>query len=291
MGILIAMRYPAKLFANLADHTYVMCGTGAKRWSCWGGKTGGTELRRGTGSTARADAIAQPDEKANIKCYLINGVCHQAANRILFPAGITVAGARGYGVSESLFGPYGRPSGPFGTCPSPFNQYPAITGDLPQCEGPVTAGMRRASPKPLSSPERRREKAYLSRVLASHGKAAKMFTTSSEHTAPQVEEFHLEIFRYKINYNLGHVGHTLTKRLSDIRLSTERSRTQIERAFSSNEMKWAEFAREFDRETVSFQNALAGALKADHYTSLTGLKRGETITLADPKIIRRAMNS
>ena len=28
------------LFANLADHTYVVCGTGAKRWSFWGGKTG-----------------------------------------------------------------------------------------------------------------------------------------------------------------------------------------------------------------------------------------------------------
>ena len=81
MGVLIAKRYPAKLFANLADHTYVECGTGG-RWSCWGGKTGGTELRRATGSTQRADDIAGKNEKAGISCYLINGVCHQAANRI-----------------------------------------------------------------------------------------------------------------------------------------------------------------------------------------------------------------
>ena len=47
MGTLIAMRYPTKLFANLADHPYVMCSTGRKAWSCWGGKTGGTALRQG----------------------------------------------------------------------------------------------------------------------------------------------------------------------------------------------------------------------------------------------------
>ena len=81
MGDLVAMAYPTKLFANLADHTYVMCGTGGKAWACWGGKTGGTELRRATGSTQRADEIAEPDEHAGITCYLINGVCHQAANR------------------------------------------------------------------------------------------------------------------------------------------------------------------------------------------------------------------
>ena len=50
MGTLVAMHYPTKLFADLADHTYVMCGTGGAAWSCWGGKTGGNSLRQGTGS-------------------------------------------------------------------------------------------------------------------------------------------------------------------------------------------------------------------------------------------------
>ena len=108
MGILIAKHYPTKMVLKLADHTYVECGTGGKAWGCWGGKSGGTVLRKAPGSTKRADKIAQPDEKAGIKCYLINGVCHQAANRILLPAGITVRGARGYSVSEAIYGPYGR---------------------------------------------------------------------------------------------------------------------------------------------------------------------------------------
>src|SRR5262245_20987312 len=86
MGVLIAKKYPTNLFAKLADHTYVECGTGRKAWSCWGGKTGGTEFRRDLGSTLQADQIAEPNERGGITCYLINGVCHQAANRILLPA-------------------------------------------------------------------------------------------------------------------------------------------------------------------------------------------------------------
>jgi hypothetical protein len=49
----------------------------------------------GAGSTLRADAIAEPDERAGITCYAINGVCQQAAKRILLAApGMTVAGAQ-----------------------------------------------------------------------------------------------------------------------------------------------------------------------------------------------------
>ncbi|MGH8025200.1 MAG: hypothetical protein ACREO0_00590, partial [Pseudoxanthomonas sp.] len=116
MGQLIAYRYPTNLFAGLADHTYVACGTGGKAWKCWGGNSGGTFLRGAPGSTKRADLIAEPDERAGITCYLVNGVCHQAANRILLPAEITVAGARGYSLSVSLFGPYGRSRGLLGLC-------------------------------------------------------------------------------------------------------------------------------------------------------------------------------
>ena len=70
MGTLVTMHYPTSSFADLADHTYVKCGTGGKAWSCWGGKTGGTELRRSVGSTNQANAIAEPNERAGISCYL-----------------------------------------------------------------------------------------------------------------------------------------------------------------------------------------------------------------------------
>ena len=85
MGTLVVMHYPLNYLAQLADHTYVKCATGGAAWKCWGGKTGGDELRRAPGSTNQANAIAETDEKGGIRCYLINGVCHQSANRILFP--------------------------------------------------------------------------------------------------------------------------------------------------------------------------------------------------------------
>src|ERR1700694_5160382 len=135
MGTLVVMHYPTQLFAKAADHTYVECAGGGRAWSCWGGKAGGAALRQAAGSTKRADTIAEPNEKANITCYLINGVCHQAANRILLPAAITVNGARGYPVSQALYGVYGR-AGPW-PCRAPFNQHAGVNGDLAECTPPA----------------------------------------------------------------------------------------------------------------------------------------------------------
>jgi hypothetical protein len=160
MGTLIAKKYPTKLALGAADHTYVECGTGAKGWSCWGGKTGGVAFNSGAGSTARADAIAEPNERAGISCYLINGVCHQAANRILFPAGILVTAARGYWLSVAIFGPYGKAGA--GPCNGVFNQHAGVTGDLGACIGPGLA-LAEPLPKPITDPA---EKQYLASLLS-----------------------------------------------------------------------------------------------------------------------------
>jgi hypothetical protein len=289
MGTLVVMRYPTALFANAADHTYVKCGTGGKAWGCWGGKTGGTELRRGTGSTKRADAIAQPDERAGIKCYLINGVCHQAANRILLPAGMTVSGARGYGVSEALYGTYGRPRGPFGTCLSPFNQYPEITGDLPECIE-ARAMQRKVTRKALtrSTEAGKREEKYIKGVLAIYGKDERTLRSVKGLAGPDLAGFHLKLFMYKAEYNLGSkLDKSLSAKLRDIRLSTEWSRMKIEDIFTNQEMKPSEFVNALNTETILFQEAVAGALKAQQYKALFGLKPGENVILADPKIVKK----
>jgi hypothetical protein len=289
MGTLVVMRYPTRSFADLADHTYVMCGTGRKAWGCWGGKTGGTELRRGPGSTKRANAIAQPDERAWIKCYLINGVCHQAANRILLPAGITVSGARGYGVSEALYGTYGRPRGPFGTCLSPFNQYPEVTGDLPECIE-ARAMQRKAARKTLtrSAEASKREGKYIKGVLAIYGKDERALRSAKGLPSPDLAKLHIELFMYKVEYSLGsRLGKSLSAKLRDIRLSTEWSRMKIEDIFTNKEMKPSEFVNALNTETILFQEAAAGALKAQQYKSLFGLKPGENVILADPRIVKK----
>ncbi|HXV47657.1 MAG TPA: hypothetical protein VEB61_02565 [Candidatus Binatia bacterium] len=292
MGALVVMHYPTKLFANLADHTYVRCGTGGKAWSCWGGKAGGTELRRGSGSTNRANVIAGSDERGGITCYLINGVCHQAANRILLPAGITVRGARGYDVSEALFGTYGRPRGPLGTCRAPFNQHPGVSGDLPACAEAPTPARFKAARKKLSAralAERGMEQKYIRGVLAIYGKATPLVRASARGLiGHDLEGFHLKLFMHKAQYNLGgKLDRSLSRKLEDIRLSAERSRMKIEEWFSNGEMKSSEFVQAFNKETILFQEAAAGALKPDRYRALFGLKPGENVILADPRIIKR----
>lgn len=293
MGTLVVMRYPTIILAGLADHTYVRCGTGGKGWSCWGGKTGGTELRNAPGSTNQADAIAEPDEKAAIRCYLINGVCHQSANRILFAGGITAQGARGYEVSEALFGTYGRPRGPFGTCPSPFDRHEGITGDPPECaEATVLAksakGQNKKAPSRLLK-KRQAEKRYIRGVLAIYREVEPSLTDPTRSlVGRELERFQLALFMYKVRYDLGNkVNRATIQRLRDIRLSTERARMKIEDWFANGEMKLTEFAQAFNRETILFQEAIAGVLKPAKYKALFGLEPGDNVILADPRVIRR----
>ena len=87
------------------DHTYVLSSRG-QRWGCFGRSQGGEEICRGPGDSSLADCLACDDSRAGI-IYMVTGVCHQAANRILNPANIIVSKARGYPYSSSLFGDYG----------------------------------------------------------------------------------------------------------------------------------------------------------------------------------------
>ena len=283
MGTLVVRHYPSGLFANLADHTYVECGAGGKAWGCWGGKTGGAALRQGAGSTRRADAIAGKNERAGITCYLVNGVCHQAANRVLLPAGITARGARGYEISEALFGVYGRPRGAARTCRAPFREHPGVTGDVPECAAPSRAG------RSLSAGERRAERRYLRGVLALYGRAERRLRSMRGAVGPELEAFVVEHFMRQVRFRLGRtLDRAAARRLRDVRASTERARLQLEEWFAREALTVGEFVAAFNTETILFQDAVAGVLTARQYRALFGLARGETVILADPRIVRRA---
>lgn len=288
MGTLVVMRYATSMFASLADHIYVTCGAGKRGWGCWGGKSGGAELRRGTGSTRQADAIAEADERARIKCYLINGVCHQAANRILSPAGITARGARGYDVSEAMFGTYGRPRGPLGTCQSPFRKHADVAGDLPDCVEPrATRPLKTRKAPTLSPEERKRERNYIKGVLAIYGKDERVLKSAKGLRGPDLAGFHLKLFMYKAQYNLGpKLDKRLSAKLKAIRLSAEWSRMKVEDLFINKEMKTSEFVDALNQETILFQEAAANTLKPGQYRLLFGLKPGDTVVLADPRIVK-----
>ena len=278
MGMLVAKHYPTILLGKTADHTYVECGTGARGWSCWGGKTGGTFLRSGSGSTNQADAIAGPSERAGITCYLINGVCHQAANRILFPAGIFVTGARGYGVSSAIFGPYGRPTGPAGRCPAPFNRHAGVTGDLPACVPPPAAA---AGPAVGHSTQ---EETYFNSVSRAYSQIG-LFGLGDE---DQLVDFMVRLFDYQIDYRLGNqLDDQRHAQLRDLRTSAEESRIELETDFA-NGIPVIEFVVRADLQVIQFQKDATEILTEQEYYDLFDLRKGEVVALADPAIVETA---
>ncbi|MER2268005.1 hypothetical protein [Methylobacterium oxalidis] len=89
------------------DHTYVTSDCGYT-WRCFVRAAGGTQVCADMGDSNIANCLATPGETAGI-VYGVTGVCHQASNRILFPANrAKVSGARGYSVSVVAYGPYGN---------------------------------------------------------------------------------------------------------------------------------------------------------------------------------------
>jgi hypothetical protein len=286
MSTLVAKKYRTPLFLKLADHTYVECGTGARGWSCWGGKTGGTEFHRGIGSTAQANAIAEPDERAGITCYLINGVCHQAANRILLPAGILVVGARGYEVSEALYGPYGRPRGFLGFCNAPFDKHEQVTGDLSECEEPESYEETLSDPKDIQ---------YIERVTSLYSQQSVEMLAEGPDLDPkqlqtEIEVFQSALFSLMMDFRLGPEFADTDNAASMLehRTNVEANRFEIEQSFADGEINVDAFVGYINSEVIGFQTAAANTLSEKDYQALLGLPRDEQVTLGDTQIARQA---
>lgn len=275
MGTLVVKAYPTSLFGKAADHTYVECDTGAVGWSCWGWKTGGTAVRQAGGSTARANDIAEPNERASITCYLINGVCHQAANRILLPAGITVNGVRGYPLSNALYGTYGRASR--WPCRAPFNQHPTTTGDLPACLAPPTI---------VSTPPRtdldEADARYLEDVLAIYREFDRVFVTTA--TQEEREGLHLQLFAHMVDFSLGPSLGDRRQELIEVRRATEQRQQIVEEQVTPDEPLRPDLIQEINELTLDFQANLAQVTTDDEYERLLQLPKEERIVLADPEV-------
>lgn len=289
MGTLVCWRYPTTLFAGLADHTYVSCGTGKRAWGCWGGKVGGNPLGSGQGSTAQADAIAEPNERARITCYLINGVCHQSANRILSPARFTARGARGYWVSEALYGTYGRPRGFLGVCKAPFHRHQNVTGDLPECVEPPEGPADFSVEAPVGEGEVSASmEEYLDTVTAVYEEISPAFWRA-EATPVDVASFQLTLFSILVEYKIGRdfLGTVPGGRLQEIRLRVEEERYEIEEEFNKG-LPVTEFVDRYNELITRFQHDVARTVDRRQYEALFELNPGEDVVLGDPRIAEAA---
>jgi hypothetical protein len=282
VGVLVAKAYPTRLALGLADHTYVECGTGARGWSCFGGKQGGRVLRSRAASTRQADAIATADEHSGLKCYLINGVCHQAANRILYAAGFTVEGARGYGVSQAMFGVYGR-VGIF-PCSSPFERHEGVSGDLPACAGFDVAH----DDRPLPSDDQA-DAAYIESVVRIYDRHAELFRPGDAQPRAAVKAFHLELFANMVEFKVGNrVDDGLRDRLLAVRGRIEDGLLDVDRRHAQERLDGADLAAEVDALALALQAGVAAETSDDQYQALFGLEKGEVVRVADPDIVARS---
>lgn len=107
-----------------ADHTYVTSDSGHV-WPCFGRGSGGTPISSGIGNISKADCLSNPLSRSGI-AYGITGVCHQAANRILYPSGATVSKARGYRWSLFSYGTYGNDPRTLSPYSPPSNPWPEL---------------------------------------------------------------------------------------------------------------------------------------------------------------------
>lgn len=285
MGTLVAKRYPAKIppVGKVADHTYVECGTGKKGWKCFGGKSGGSAFRQGHGSTKQANRIGGSDEDGGLRCYLINGVCHQAANRTLYPASITVEGARGYGVSQAMFSTYGRLGAL--ACKSPFNKYEDVSGDLAQCvsgdvDNRLEEAYRLSARDQLDAAELRAIQTMYQRygMFDDHKVAAV--------SAEEAEEFHVQLFAVMAQFRLANLlGDAQLERLLSIRRGIEQRHMDIEKRHAAGALEGSALAVAVNALTIDLQEQFARELTDAQYESLLGLRKGDLIVLADPEVI------
>jgi hypothetical protein len=122
------------------DHTYVTC-SGGHAWPCWGSCQDGEIVTSGTASSAQAHEISQPNSQAGIR-FLVTGVCHQTANRILWPAGVTVNNIRNYGLTVFVYGHYGRDAVEW---IQRQNDCADVSGEISTCDGTASPGERTSS--------------------------------------------------------------------------------------------------------------------------------------------------
>lgn len=284
MGSLIGKAYPTNMLFGLADHTYVECGTGVVGWSCWGGKTGGREIVRSAGSTLQANTIANADERAGITCYGVNGVCHQAANRILWPSRTLVSAATGYWVSSSLFGTYGKENrNLLHVCEAPFVQHNTVTGDLPNCvEAAPSSIFSNTEDVTLKNIDISDEKAFAEAAMS-------LLSQVNAFTAEDIgaqKNYQIEHFSLQSKYRLGSLySETLDKTLRNLRTDIEDELQKIEMEYANNQLDIKEFAEIFNKLTIKFQDHMAETLKPEYYRAYFRLERSDRVIILDPEII------
>jgi len=284
-------------FTDWADHTYVTC-SGGFAWPCWGRSSGGRRISSGTGSSARANCISLPNSTAGI-IYGVTGVCHQTANRILFPAGTTVSDARGYWASVLLFGHYGTDGLGFIVRTVACS---GTSGELPQC--PAATGSSRPSGvpdpdmgdgtrHPKSRRTARREATLAKRIQTLYKRQLSVPTARSTLAGDNFRLINSELqvsLRARLPRERGFVPVTSSqiRAMNAIQSELFVRRERSVKRLHSRLISGTEYASEVNRYVSSSLRASARALGKTNFQRFFEIDPGADVIVVDPRIATRA---
>ncbi|HXH64433.1 MAG TPA: hypothetical protein VNH42_02860 [Mariprofundaceae bacterium] len=262
------------ILGKLADHTYVTC-TGGHAWPCWGRSAGGKVICSGTGSSEQANCIAGPASHAGL-VYAITGVCHQTANRVLWPARVLVTAARGYWISSLLYGTYGKGAAAWAALRGGCS---ALHGELPDCMAPAMGVI--AAPA-MSADESR----YVEQVQAIYAEPPALGEESETMAEPWKGGAMLNrdltlLAGYRIQ---AEAGSPEIKSLIDLRDDFHYHKGDLDAKMEAADISVEHYVQEVNAGVVNFQQGCQHALGDKRYAQLTGLEPGDTVELIDPEI-------
>jgi hypothetical protein len=264
---------PAPLRGQL-DHAYVSSDDGY-RWGCFGRDYGGENLRTAGGDSAYADCLSRPLDPyfrptpvyAGLR-YGITGVCHQAANRLLKHAGISVEGIRGYGASRAIYGRYGRGGW------SEEGECSRIHSDVGVTPPPASIGG-----SPMSSSKSADISRYLDELREKKFEA--LATAENAEDLFEAREDLEDLFSTRLGKSYDPNKRAL---VSDLHHSLQIRRIALTAAMLGGKITTEQYFEEFNKEISGTFAKCEGILGKADFDKLFDTSAGEASGLIDPEI-------
>ena len=226
-----------------------------------------------------ADCISKPWSTAKL-VYGITGVCHQTANRILWPAGVTVRQARGYWASWLLYGTYGKG---LAIWLATLAVCGAKSGDIPEC----AAGggkEKRTMMEENGGPDE-----YMIRLKSYYENLSTEKSVNSLASADETRGF-LEILNGETQIMLEErIGNGDIDKASSVILAVRTDAfeavTMTEKSFDVRGISREDIADNTNTLVNQMLQNLAEGLGGEMYSQIIELEPGETINIVDPEMI------
>jgi len=275
MAILRGHSRPVKIesLEYVLDHTYVTCGAG-HCWPCWGDCLDGVVLKTGEGSSSRADEIAKPESHAGI-FYGIEGLCHQTSNRILWPAGINVSEATGYGITHFFFGTFGNDASRWKAHLDASSEF---SGEISDCQGPES---------PVLDPPSAADGTLFTAIATEYEHAAARAETEDS-TIPTPDPALLaRLLKQRVEEVLvSDYSAARIEAMQRVQRSSIEDKTEIDSALLGGRISGVEFAHAANRRINAALRDLTRIVPDPDYIALFQMRPGAWITVIRPDICR-----